>query len=859
MPISIIPLFFEDHYNMSSSRFRTLAPSRAGHRAAVFIASLVALLALVMGSIGIRGEGSGFIEARQFGDFTYLPGDSAMTLTGYGGAGGAVVVPDTIEGLPVTSLAPGAFASSAVTRVTLPESVVELGNGVFSNCAELESVTLGGSVTSLPDWAFSNCPRLADIRIPSGVTNIGAYAVSGCAGLTTIRIPAAVQNIGEGAFSSSPALVRIDVDAANTWFRSVSGVLFDSDQSTLLQYPSGQRGAYSIPDGIRKIRRGAFANAPALTRLAIPRSVTEIEDPWLLAAGDPLSEVIVDPLNPVYSSVDGVLLAQSGSVLLRFPPGKSGAYTVPATVARISESAFASCQRLTSVEMPPTVTHVGRLAFLNCASLSRVRLPELLTVLEESTFSGCGSLVEADLPDSVTSIRHSAFSGCARLGQVRIPKGTLAIAGFAFAGCSGLTNLVIPDSLRELGHAALAGCDGLRSLNLGRVTMLGDQAFTSCATLTQVILPQGVTRIGYGTFENCLALTNVVIPSTVTEIGHAAFRGCAALPRVLIPSSVTQITTFAFENCQSMRSIEVDPGNRAYSSLDGVLFNKDRTVLLQYPIARTGPYAIPDTVATLNNGAFYLAESLTEVDIPGSVGEIWPDCFLKCSSLTKVRINPGLKTIGLAAFALCPSLGNVVIPSTVTRLGDSAFAHCAGLAGVYFQGSPPGSDLPVFGGSDLVTVFHRLASEGWGPIFSGRPTAVWWPQPEYAPWAEARGLPRLYPEASGPDDDADGDGANNRAESLTGTDPTDAASSLGFDLSSQPESLAQADMELTPATHHALYFRSVPGTRYLVESAADVTGPWRVELVRTATATQTRALVKKPAGHAFYRVTVFAP
>ncbi len=206
--------------------------------------TLLALLGFILLSMALSAT------AQQSGDFTNWSDGSAITITGYTGPGGAVTIPASIAGLPVTTIGDHAFDTN-------------------SDGASVTSVTIPDSVTSIGDSAFEGCGGLANITIPGSVTNIGSYAFAFCA-LSSVTVPASVTSIGLLAFGASPNLVAITVDAANCCYSSLDGVLFNKSQTTLIQYPGGKAGSYSIPGSAISIGDFAFARCTSLSLAASP-------------------------------------------------------------------------------------------------------------------------------------------------------------------------------------------------------------------------------------------------------------------------------------------------------------------------------------------------------------------------------------------------------------------------------------------------------------------------------------------------------------------------------------------------------------------------------------------------------------
>jgi hypothetical protein len=294
--------------------------------------------------------------------FTYTTNKGAITITGYTGPSGSVTIPDTINGLPVTSIRNVAFQScNTVTSVTIGDGVTNIGNGAFEYCTNLASATIGIGVVSIGRWAFSYCTSLGDVTIPNSVTNIGLGAFSDCTGLSSVTIPNSVTSLGQSAFA----------DCAN-----LKGVTIGNGVTRIEDYTfSGCIGleGVSIPSGVTGIGTNAFSFCSTMTNVTIPESVTSIGDEAFLHCTSLCS------------------------------------ITIPDSVASIGNVAFGSCSNLASATIGVRVTSIGDWAFSHCGSLTGVYFKGNAPVLDSGIFFDGGNPTVYYLPG--TTGWESSFAG----------------------------------------------------------------------------------------------------------------------------------------------------------------------------------------------------------------------------------------------------------------------------------------------------------------------------------------------------------------------------------------------------------------------------------------------------------------
>ena len=341
-----------------------------------------------------------------------------------------------------------------------------------------------------------------------------------------------------------------------------------------------------------------------------------------------------------------------------------------------------------------------------------------------------GSKKEVRIPPNiqnfpVTGIGDDAFADNKNITDITIPNGVTSIGFFAFSDCTCLNSITIPNSVAKIGYAVFEDCTSLTAINVDsdNTAYSSDNGVLFNKTKTSLIkypagktgssfdIPNGVTSIEEHSFYCCASLTCITIPDSVNCIGERAFSGCAGLAGVTIPGGVTSIGSTAFSGCFNLTAINVAADNNAYTAVDDVLYNKDKTSLHTYPAGKTSStFIIPDSVTTIGEHAFYYCACLTDIAIPKGVTSIgeWafsgcagltsidlPDCiigigngvFADCINLTSVNIPNSVTGIGFLAFANCSSLTGITIPDSVTSIKFHAFDRCANLTSVTFQGT----------------------------------------------------------------------------------------------------------------------------------------------------------------------------
>ena len=359
-----------------------------------------------------------------------------------------IVIPATYNGKAVTQILPKAFQDADnLKSITIPDSVTSIGEDAFYNCSKLMSVTIGNSVTSIGARAFLLCRSLTSVTIPDSVTSIGEDAFLGCSSLTSVTIPDSVMSIGEDAFSGCSNLKYNEYNNGKYLGNSrnpyiilvgvidMSATSFTISNTTKFIHSSAFRDRSSftsvtIPDSVTSIGERAFYDCDSLTSITIPDSVTSIGEDAFSHCSSLTSVIIPDSVMSISDGAfyntgyynnesnweNGVLYI--GKYLIESKNTITGAYTVKSGTNVIANSAFESCEDLTSVTIPDSVKSIGDYAFRNCSSLTSITIPDSVKSIGSSAFYYCSELTNVTIGNSVTSIGHYAFSSCSSLTSV---------------------------------------------------------------------------------------------------------------------------------------------------------------------------------------------------------------------------------------------------------------------------------------------------------------------------------------------------------------------------------------------------------------------------------------------------------
>lgn len=445
----------------------------------------------------------------------FLNEESEATISYYVGNESIVVVPETLDGYPVTEIGEFAFSSfcssdyfykygsddlisnDLITSITLPETIKVIGDYAFAGNLKLTEINIPSKVTTIPYECFNSCESLEYVDLPESVNKIEARAFYCCKNLKSISLPESIDEICENTFSGCKKLESIDMHGV----KKIGKEAFRYCEKLVIN---------ELPESLTELGEGAFYCCESIERLDLSK-VTKI-GAYAMEYCKGLKEVILND-----------------------------------NLEHIESGVFQSCTALESIKLPQKLVSIGSCCF-RLSGLKSVAFNDGLQTIGKCAFDGCFDLTNVVLPDSLEYIWHSAFFEC-DIKEINIPVNLKILGYYAFARCEELTTVYF------------------NAINCRVSNLSGDEAYVpddwSTASpfyktkITNIYFGENITAISgkseiCGTFENCYTLQSITIPDTVNEIGTAAFKNCTNLETAIIPNSVTEIADDAFDGCDNL-------------------------------------------------------------------------------------------------------------------------------------------------------------------------------------------------------------------------------------------------------------------------------------------------------------------
>ena len=518
----------------------------------------------------------------------------------------------------------GSSTNVVISKINNKE-VSEVYNGCFQYKSNIISVTIPNSVIIIGESVFNGCTSLENLTIPfvgHSSTSTGFQGVFGYIfGYTT---ETAKSNYNSSSSSFTTLTTGSVANAVCSWTDTTYSYSVKTGGSLLFPKYTTYYGLrsywYYIPSSLKNVTvTGGNINTAAFCRV-----------------------------QNIKVTLNGV--ATIGTYA--FYNGTPTSITMSESVTKIEENAFSGCSGLTKVNISDLDAWF-KISFSGSSTSNPLYYAHHL-------YLNNTELTEITIPSSITKINANALAGASAITSVTIPDGVTSIESSAFLGCSGLTSITIPNSVKSIGNNAFFRCSGLTLINIpNSVTSIGSSAFSDCSALTLINIPSSVTSIGSSTFYNCSNLTSITIPDSVTSIGSSAFSGCNALATLTIPfvggsSSSNTYLGYIFGASSYSNNSSYVP-----SSLKTVVVTNSSSIpsYAFYGCSGLTSITIPNSVTSIGVYAFYGCSGLTSITIPSSVTSIGYDAFENCTAMTKIYIPSSVTTISASSISYSPFYG----------------------------------------------------------------------------------------------------------------------------------------------------------------------------------------------------------
>ncbi len=604
-----------------------------------------------------------------------------------------------------------AYLNEGWTGFNLIEEVVLLTNALSSNSAEIigttglltgsfeiPSIINGKTVVKISSNAFANQTLSTEFIIPNSVTSIGFGAFSGCNSLTKISAPFVGATLNSAINTSYFGYIfgANEVTSQNNSIPPTLKTITITGGSiidTFAFYNCNSITSVSISSTITSIGSRAFAYCVDLKKVEVLRSeslgITTLSNDSPFLGCSTLSTICVP--DSTYKTATNWLTYSNLIFLINGTQGL--AYTLINNGAAYSVSkgtATVGIVIIPDMYLDLPVTAINDNGFSGYSNLESITISSRIASIGSYAFNNCNQLTSIVIPNGIMSIGSYAFYGCANLSSVSIPNSTMTIGNYAFYGCSILGNITIPIAITSIGSNAFQNCTNLKVVTINKpsisgIITLGVNAFSGSTVLNAIYTTDVASRDAYRVATNWINYSSIIFADNGTlglsymlindGTAYSVGRGYATAINVIIPESY---------NGRLITAIS-EQGFYDYTTLESII--------------------IPNSVITIDEGAFAGCIGLTSVTVPTSVVNIGKEAFAGCSALTSVSIPSGVLSVPYGLFAGCTALTSVILPSSITSIGSGAFWDCRALTNITSPSSVINIDSAAFYGCSSLRSF----------------------------------------------------------------------------------------------------------------------------------------------------------
>lgn len=582
------------------------------------------------------------------------------------------------DGNSVTLVSYGTFEGKDPIVASLYDGlpVIAIADGAFEG-SNYKTITIPEGIISIGVGAFKNCASLVTVSMPGSITDIGANAFEGCVSIRSIGIPSGLTVIPSGLFTNCENLTHV-----------------------------------RIQPNIKRIVMGAFIGCEKLQDIEFVGQKTEWQsinkgEFWHMQSGIKYvhcnnGSITVQPApsgTPTHDGSEGLEYSLSGAAATLESLGSCTDKDVVIAstymgypVKWIAAGVFDGYSRMESVIIPETVASIGSRAFADCSKLESISLGASVHIIYSNAFIGCSSLKKIEIdPDNTAFVskgnciidmaKNTLLVACNN--SVIPDDGSVTVIGeYAFTSLSSITEIVVPEGIQTLKAYAFSNCASLRKLSLpSTLKSIHRNFLAGYKSVPTILFPNGNDT--YSAEGNCLidkatktvlgGYAGSVIPDWVTSIGEEAFKGCAELVSINFPKSLSVINPYAFMDCTSLEKITIEGSTIVYGSA----FN-GCTSLREVELG--------DGVRFSGGGIFNNCSSLESIRIPQSVTSLMGQ-FYGCSKLSEIILHDNINDLSKSAFSGCSALQSIYISENVHYLPELLFNGCVSLTQIVYGGT----------------------------------------------------------------------------------------------------------------------------------------------------------------------------
>lgn len=363
--------------------------------------------------------------------------------------------------------------------------------------------------------------------------------------------------------------------------------------------------------------------------------------------------------NP-YDIVDGELLSSNGNLLL--VDEETGSLTIPESVTKIGEGAFAKVEGLKTIIIPGTCKEIGKNAFNGNTTLENVIILDGVEKISEGAFKNCSNLKNVQMTDSIITIGQDVFFGDTNLEKVVLSNSIKEIPAYAFYNCTKIKEIKLPEELKIIGGSAFNSCSSIETINIPEhVNSIASPAFAQCTNLksftiseknNNFIFENGVLFDSEKTRMVCVLATAIngntfVVPNNIGTLEAGTISYYSQITKVEIPKSVNSIAIDFFG--KNVNEINIDEENSTYCSTENAIYNKSKSSLILY-FAKDKNVILEEGLETIGFYAFKLNATVENITLPNSLRKILSQAFWGCNKITNIKLGTNVESINAIAF-----------------------------------------------------------------------------------------------------------------------------------------------------------------------------------------------------------------